>query len=73
MKEINNYQVAIINEDNTIELYEKSKSEKLYFIAKYDPATKYLIYLDLYSINELVDFMKYLDSNKYYIESLIEC
>lgn len=72
---INANQVVTKNEKlNTIELYESYEDNtKKYLIAFYSTVTHTLCYVDVYSINDCIDFMKYLDDNNYTIESVIDC
>lgn len=45
---------------------------KKYLIATYSTITKAMLYVDVYTINDCLDFMDYLNNNNYIIDSIID-
>lgn len=74
-KFINANQVVERNETlHTIELYESyTDKNKKYLIATYSTVTRIMLYVDVYTINDCLDFMNYLNNNNYVIDSIIDC
>lgn len=70
---INANQVVEKNETlNTIELYESyTDKNKKCLIAFYNVRTHILYYVDVYSINDCIDFMQYLNKKEHYLESVV--
>ena len=69
---INANQVIEKNETlNTIELYESYTDKTKNLIAFYHIQTHILYYVDVYSINDCIDFMQYLNKKEYYLESVV--
>lgn len=70
---INANQVVEKNETlNTIELYESyTDKNKKYLIAFYNTRTHILYYVDVYNINDCIDFMQYLNKKEYHLESVV--
>ena len=58
--------MKVITKANMVMFYKGSK-----FVARYDVETKRVIYSDLYTVNELLDFLNYLNDHKYSIEGII--
>ena len=46
---------------------------KKYLIATYSTVTRIMLYVDVYTINDCLDFMNYLNNNNYVIDSIIDC
>nr|DAD74656.1 MAG TPA: hypothetical protein [Myoviridae sp. ctZgq1] len=74
-KSINANQVVERNETlHTIELYESyTDINKKYLIATYSTITRIMLYVDVYTINDCLNFMNYLNNNNYVIDSIINC